>query len=92
MKLGYKDIKEPKIKTIILIFSVPKSHNSNEEETNSITAKAQGVGVGGVALEAEIFFREAQSPIASLLGALILFYCRAWSPQNVCCGARSPKY
>ena len=28
------------IKTIILIFSVPKSQNSNEEEKNSITAKA----------------------------------------------------
>ena len=25
---------------MILIFSVPKSQNSNEEETNSITAKA----------------------------------------------------
>ena len=47
---------------------------------------------GGVALEPYIFFREARSPIASLLEALILFYCRAWSPQNVCCGARSPKY
>ena len=32
------------------------------------------------------------SPIASLLGALILFCCRAWSPQNVCCGVRIPKY
>ena len=34
-KLGYKVIK-----TIILIFSVPKSQNSNEEEKNLITPKA----------------------------------------------------
>ena len=27
----------------------------------------------------------------TLDSALILFYCRAWSPQNVCCGAHSPK-
>ena len=39
MKLGYKVIKG-EIKTIILIFSVPKSQNPNEEEKNSITAKA----------------------------------------------------
>ena len=38
MKLGYKVIKE-RIKTIILIFSVPNSQNSYEEEKNSITAK-----------------------------------------------------
>ena len=37
-------------------------------------------------------FHGRQSPIASLFRALILFCCRAWSPQNVCCGARSPKY
>ena len=36
MKLGCKGV----IKTIILLFSVPKSQNSNEEEKNSITAKA----------------------------------------------------
>ena len=35
MKLGYKG----EIKTIIFIFSVQKSQNSNEEEKNSITAK-----------------------------------------------------
>ena len=35
IKLGYKVIK-----TIILIFSVPKSQNSNEEEKNLITPKA----------------------------------------------------
>ena len=34
--LSYKG----KIKTIILIFSVPKSQNSNEEKKDSITAKA----------------------------------------------------
>ena len=33
MKLGYKVIKE-KMNTIILIFSVPKSQNCNEEEKN----------------------------------------------------------
>ena len=36
MKLGCKGV----IMTIILLFSVPKSQNSNEEEKNSITAKA----------------------------------------------------
>ena len=36
MKPGCKVV----IKTIILLFSVPKSQNSNEEEKNSITAKA----------------------------------------------------
>ena len=36
MKLGCKGV----IKTIILLFSVLKSQNSNEEEKNSITAKA----------------------------------------------------
>ena len=35
MKLGYKG----EIKTIIFIFFVPKSQNSNEEGKNSITAK-----------------------------------------------------
>ena len=34
MKLGYIVIKEKIIKTIIPIFSVPKSQNSNEEEKN----------------------------------------------------------
>ena len=36
MILGYKGV----IKTIIFIFSVPESQNSNEEEKNSITEKA----------------------------------------------------
>ena len=36
MKLGYIVIKEKIIKTIILIFSVPKSQNSNEEEKTSM--------------------------------------------------------
>ena len=35
--------------------------------------------------------RSPRSPIAWLLGALMLFYSRAWGPENVCCGARSPK-
>ena len=39
MKLGYEVIKG-ETKTIILIFSVPKSQNPNEEDKNSITAKA----------------------------------------------------
>jgi len=38
MKLGYKVINEKK--TILLIFSVPKSQNSNGEEKNSITTEA----------------------------------------------------
>ena len=38
MKLGHKVIKENK--AIILVFSVPKSQDSNEEEKNSITAKS----------------------------------------------------
>ena len=51
-----------------------------------------GGGVVGRSPRAPIFFfRGDRSPIASLLGALILFNCRAWSPQNVCCGAHSPK-
>ena len=39
MKLGYKG----EIKTIILIFSVPKSQNSNEEEKNSITENSNPI-------------------------------------------------
>ena len=39
MKLGYQD-EGREIKTIILTFSVPKSQNSNKEQKNSITAKA----------------------------------------------------
>ena len=33
-------VNKGEIKTIILLLSVPKSQNSNEEEKNSITAKA----------------------------------------------------
>ena len=39
MKLGYQD-EGREIKTIILTFSVPKSQNSNKEQKNSVTAKA----------------------------------------------------
>ena len=57
--------------------------------------KGRGAGGGGWPKpgSSKMFFSGARSPIASLLGALILFYCRAWGPhQNVCCGARSPEY
>ena len=47
-----------------------------------------GEGVAGAG-GSPIFFRGAWSPVASLLRALILFYCRAGSPRNVCCGARA---
>ena len=39
MKLGCKGV----IKTIILLFSVPKSQNSNEEEKNSITENSNPI-------------------------------------------------
>ena len=39
MKLRYNLSYKGEIKTIILIISVPKSQNSNEEAENSITAK-----------------------------------------------------